>query len=205
EIDRTPLDTITFGDYNLASSNNRDLGFDTESEVEDQYSSSEFEVDSESEDEHLQLVKSTRVRSVDKRKAAMKATQSLTKRHSPKRAAKAAQGSRAANTTTFSGAANSKARATGGRPSDGPAKRTRSSARFQQPALQIIGNGGDQIQPRKSKARKTWLKWEKATLKTAIHNWWAAVGAAPYKNRNKIMLPINNDKDDWTWMLTECQ
>ncbi|KAG8891691.1 hypothetical protein FRC00_013272, partial [Tulasnella sp. 408] len=129
----------------------------------------------------------------------------MTKRHSPKRAAKAAQSSRAANKTTISGPANAKAPASGGRPSDGPAKRTRSSAHFQQPSLQIIGNGEDQTAPRKFKSRKTWLKWEKAALKTAIHNWWAAVGAAPYKNRNKIMLPINKDSDDWTWMLTECQ
>ncbi|KAG9042635.1 hypothetical protein FS837_010606 [Tulasnella sp. UAMH 9824] len=205
DIDGTPLDTTAFDDYNLAYSNTPDGGFDIESEIEEQYSGSEFEVDSESEAESPQMVRSTRVLSVEKKKAAMKATQAVSKRHSPKRAAKAAQSSRAANRTAVSAPVKTKAPAAGGRRSDGPARRTRSSASSQQPILQIIGEGEDQMPPPKSKSRKTWLDWEKAALKSAIHNWWEAVGAAPYKNKTKIILPIHEDNGAWDWMRTECQ
>lgn len=119
DVDGTPLDAKAFAHYYLASDNaNRERGnTDTATDVEHQETGpSDFEMDIESEDETLEVVRPTRARAV--KKNATRATPAVNKRAPPKRIAKAG------NKSTTTSEKNS---ATCGSASKGPARRTRSS------------------------------------------------------------------------------
>ncbi|KAG8899297.1 hypothetical protein FRC01_010596, partial [Tulasnella sp. 417] len=53
--------------------------------------------------------------------------------------------------------------------------------------------------------RKTWLAPARAALKTAIRNWWGAVGSAGYSDKTKIVVPEKEDDEAWVWMWNECK
>ncbi|KAG9040663.1 hypothetical protein FS837_000329 [Tulasnella sp. UAMH 9824] len=199
DVDGAPLDATTFGHYYLASDNanlereNTDVGTDFEHQGT---SSPDSEMDIESEDATLEIVRPTRARAV--KESATKAHQPVNKRAPPKRTAKA--GKKTATTSE-------KTSATSGSASDGPARRTRSSTSSQQPKSKITGYGGVDLSPLadKYKTRKTWTPANKTTLRKAIRTWWTTVGAAAQNSRQKIGIPRGNKDEGWMYIWAECK
>lgn len=124
DVDGTPLDATTLANYApdspaTDSNGSEDDDIDGDMDLDDQVSSSEFEADYESEEETLGTFEGIRTRSMTRRGAAMKVNHAMKKRAPPKRTSKAEK-----KTTSTS----KKAPASGKSTSDGPARRTRSSA-----------------------------------------------------------------------------
>ncbi|KIO27954.1 hypothetical protein M407DRAFT_22862 [Tulasnella calospora MUT 4182] len=203
DIDGTPLDSTTFANCNIASSNNGNGGFEasTESDIDGEYCSSESEFDPESEDETLDIIRASKALAIKKKKNTMKAAQAVAKRTSPKRTARATKTCNKTTTSTSVEASTSD--------SDSPAKRTRSSTRSQKPKAQITGYHKVEVVPlqgtQKFKTRKTWIPEDKAVLKVAVRRWWRAVGAARYNYPTTIVLPKKRSDECWGWMWSECK
>ncbi|KAG8912463.1 hypothetical protein FRC00_004463, partial [Tulasnella sp. 408] len=199
EADGNPLNAATSANYCLASGNvNREReNTDMDTDVEDQETgSSDFEMDFESEDESLEIVRPTRVRAV--KKNAPGAHQAINQPAPPKRAA------RTGNKTINTG---EKTPATSGSASERFAKRTRSSTSSQQPKAQITGYGGVDLSPLtdKYKTRKMWTPANKTTLRKAIRRWWTAIGAAAHSYPRKIRIPGGNKDEGWMFIWAECK
>ncbi|KAG9040664.1 hypothetical protein FS837_000330 [Tulasnella sp. UAMH 9824] len=198
-VDGAPLDTTNFANYYVASYNANRERENTyiETDVEPQSTgSSDFEMEIESEDEALEVVRPTRA----VKKSAARAHQPVNKRGPPKRASKAAK-----KTTSSSG--SKKTSATGGSASEGPARRTRSSTASQQPKAKITGYGGVDLSPLvdKYKTRKTWTPENKETLREAIQTWWTTVGAAAQNSRQRIGIPGGKNDEGWMFIWAECK
>ncbi|KAG9040651.1 hypothetical protein FS837_000361 [Tulasnella sp. UAMH 9824] len=199
DVDGAPLDATTFANYYLASDdvNREHENIDIETHAEHQDTSSpDFEMDTESEDATLEIVRPTRARAV--KESATKAHQPVNKRAPLKRTAKA--GRKTATTSE-------KTSATSGSASDGPARRTRSSTSSQQSKAKITGYDGVDLSPLvdKYKTRKTWTPANKTTLRKAIRTWWTTVGAAAQNSRQKIGIPRGNKDEGWMYIWAECK
>ncbi|KAG8936015.1 hypothetical protein FRC00_009976 [Tulasnella sp. 408] len=202
-VDGTPLDATILDNYTIVSSSNGRTEFEDDNigidscDIEDEYSSSAFEVDYEPEEDALGTLRATRAPCMQGRKNATRTNQAANKRTSPKRTTKAGK-----KTTS------EKALASGGSASGGTARRTRSSASSQQPKARVIGYQGVDLSPlteRGYKTRKKWTPANKATLLTAIRRWWRAEGAASYHYPRKIMVPSGNKDEAWMLIWAECK
>ncbi|KAG8944425.1 hypothetical protein FRC04_001799 [Tulasnella sp. 424] len=160
---------------------------ESEEEGDDNYG-----LDCRSEEETIPVAKPARTRAIQEKKKALKAADAIN-RHSKNKSVKNVKIQKKAPVT---GSQNAQAR------------RTRSSTRSQPATPQPTSTqtGDESAQPtEKKKIRKTWLPWERALLRDALVAWWHAEGAHRYNHPTKMVLPSQNDVQDWEWIRAKCK